>query len=44
MRTTLVVVQCLTFAALGALLLQQGDARLGVAQILLGIVSLAVYW
>jgi hypothetical protein len=43
MLTIILVVQCLTFLALGALFLSQGNWRLGVAQLLLLIVQGVIY-
>lgn len=43
MRTALVVLQYATFAALGVLFIHEGNPRLGVAQLLLGAVTVLVY-
>lgn len=43
MRAALVFVQATTFFALGLLLAAEGQHRLGFAQVLLGVVTVAVY-
>lgn len=43
LRTGLVVVQCSTFAILGAMLCAQGHWRLGMAQVLLFVVQALIY-
>jgi hypothetical protein len=43
MRNALVIIQTLTFVALGALLITEGAAKLGCAQLLLGGVTVLVY-
>lgn len=42
-RTILVAVQAASFFGLGALLIAGADVRLGIAQLLLGIVTAVVY-
>lgn len=43
LRTSLVIVQCSTFAILGGLLVAQGYWKLGMAQILLFVVQGLLY-
>lgn len=43
MRTALVVAQALTFVGLGALLVCQGEWKLGAAQLLLAAITVLVY-
>lgn len=43
MRIVLVIVQAVSFFGLGALLVHQGNWKLGVAQLLLGVVTALVY-
>lgn len=44
MKAAVIAVQCVTFWWLGAIFFAQGNWRFGVAQVMLGIVNVFVYF